>query len=107
MSQGTPQSGVSLADHRTWADRVKEEETDRLRHDLDKEMDGTWSGPDLVEVSEETQNPDCCLHAKREQRNEKTFSRALPATEGSCNKVTQPTCRPLSEDRGSSKRKSK
>ena len=31
-----------------------EEENDHLRHDSDEEMDGTWGGPDLVEVSIET-----------------------------------------------------
>ena len=52
-SRGAPQSGVSSADHRAWADRVKEE-NDCLRHDSDEEMDGTWGRPDLVRVSEET-----------------------------------------------------
>ena len=33
---------------------MEEEENDRLRHDSGEEMDGTWGGPDLVEVSEET-----------------------------------------------------
>ena len=67
MSQGTPQSRVSSADHCTWADRVEEEENDCLHHDSDEEIDGTWGGPDLVELSKETQTPDCSLHAKREQ----------------------------------------
>ena len=67
----------------------------RAGHGRTRVVGGVWR---------DTQTPDCCLHTKHEQQNEKTFLRALSTTKGSGNKIAQ--TRPF-YDGGSSKCKSK